>query len=136
MTIPSATRYLGAVRRFVAEHASAAGFAEETVQALRMAAEEACANVIEHAYAGDASYEIDVAVIADADRFTIRIRDEGEPFRPEAYATPDVHKLIKRRQSGGLGVHLMHRLMDQVEYRTRPEGTNEVALTTYRNGTD
>lgn len=134
MTIPSATRHLGAVRQFVAERAEAEGLSEESVQALRMAVEEACANIIEHAYAGDASQEIDVAVIADADRFTVRIRDEGEPFRPEKYHTPDVRELVKRRRSGGLGVHLMRRLMDQVEYRTRPEGTNEVRLTKYRNG--
>lgn len=133
MTIPSATRHLGAVRQFVAERAEAEGLPENTVQELRMAVEEACANVIEHAYAGDTSREIDVTVIADAERFTVRIRDEGKPFRPETYAAPDVRKLIKRRRSGGLGVHLMRRLMDQVEYRTRA-GTNEVRLTKYRNG--
>ena len=133
MTIPSATRHLGAVRRFVAKRAEAEGLPEEAVQELRMAVEEACANVIEHAYEGDNSREIDVAVIADTERFTVRIRDEGQPFRPDTYATPNVRELIKRRRSGGLGVHLMRRLMDQVEYRSR-QGTNEVYLTKYRNG--
>ncbi|PSQ93028.1 MAG: ATP-binding protein [Bacteroidetes bacterium SW_4_67_19] len=133
MTIPSATRHLGEVRQFVAERAAAEGLEDEMVQELRMAVEEACANVIEHAYAGDASREIDVAVIADDERFTVRIRDEGEPFRPEAYDTPDLRELVRRRQSGGLGLHLMRRLMDQVEYRTR-QGVNEVLLTKYRDG--
>jgi serine/threonine-protein kinase RsbW len=133
MTIPSATRHLGAVREFVAERAEAEGLAEEAVQELRMAVEEACANVIEHAYAGDASREVEVAVIADDERFTVRIRDEGEPFRPDAYSKPDVRELVKRRRSGGLGVHLMHRLMDDVEYQSR-QGVNEVVLTKYRNG--
>lgn len=133
MTIPSATRHLGAVRRFVAERAEAEGLSKEAVEELRMAVEEACANVIEHAYAGEAGREIDIAVITDAERFTVRIRDEGEAFRPDAYETPDVEALIQQRRSGGLGVHLMRRLMDQVEYRTR-QGVNEVRLTKYRNG--
>ena len=133
MTIPSATRHLGAVRRFVAERAEAEGLPAKAVEELRMAVEEACANVIEHAYASDASREIDVAVIAGEDRFTVCIRDEGEPFEPEAYTAPDVRELIHQRRSGGLGVHLMRRLMDQVEYRSR-QGMNEVCLTKYRNG--
>lgn len=133
MTVPSATRHLGTVRQFVAERAEAEGLPEDTVQELRMAVEEACANVIEHAYAGDDSREIDVAVIADDERFTVCIRDEGKPFRPEKYTSPDLRDLIKRRRSGGLGVHLMRQLMDQVEYRSR-KGTNEVRLTKYRNG--
>jgi serine/threonine-protein kinase RsbW len=134
MTIPSATRHLGDVRRFVAERAAAEGLPEPAIEAFRMAAEEACANVIEHAYADDgAGREIEVAVIADAERVTVRIRDDGEAFRPDAYDAPDVEALIHERRSGGLGVHLMRRLMDDVAYQTRGD-VNEVRLTKYRNG--
>lgn len=133
LTVSSETRYLGEVRRFVARHAEGADLSEQAVQQLRMAVDEACANVIEHAYEGDASREIDVAVIVAPGRFTVRIRDEGRPFQQEQYNTPNVRELVKHRRSGGLGVQLMHRLMDRVEYRTR-EGTNEVHLTKYRNG--
>lgn len=133
MTIPSSTRHLGEVRRFVEQHAQEAALPEDVVEQLRMAVDEACSNVIEHAYDGDEDCEINVAVIVAPDRFTIRIRDKGRPFRPQAYRPPDVKRFVQQRRSGGLGVHLMRQLMDRVEYHTRG-AVNEVRLIKYRNG--
>ena len=131
--ISSSTHHLEEVRRFVETYAREARLSEKDVGQLQMAVDEACANVIEHAYGGEAGHEIDVAVIVEPARFVVRIRDEGAPFKAEAYAAPDVQQLVQRRRGGGLGVHLMHRLMDRVEYRTHGR-TNEVHLIKYRNG--
>lgn len=133
MTIRSSTHHLGEVRRFVEEHAHGAQLPDEQVEQLRMAVDEACSNVIEHAYKGDEDCTIEVAVIVAPDRFTVRIRDEGRPFRPQAYTPPDVKQFVQQRRSGGLGVHLMRQLMDRVEYNTQG-AVNEVRLVKYRNG--
>lgn len=131
LTIPSSTRYLEDVRLFVERHAEKAKLPDDTVQQLKMAVDEACANVIEHAYKGNTDQPIDIAVIVRPDRFTVRIRDEGVSFDPEAYQEPDLTRIARARRAGGLGVHIMHRLMDQVEFRQRGR-TNECRLTKYR----
>lgn len=134
LTIPSSTRFLDDVRRFVERHAQAAEFSEDDVARFKLAVDEACTNVIEHAYADEENHEIDVAIIIDSDRLTIRIRDRGRAFNEDSYSPPDIFEYVRRRRGGGLGVHLMHQLMDQVEYKSRGR-VNEVHLTKYRNGT-
>lgn len=132
LAIPSSTRYLEDVRRFVVLHAQEAEFPEDAVEQFKIAVDEACTNVIEHAYGGRADHEVDIAIIIDADRFTVRIRDEGLPFDKAGYQEPDLLKIASKRRKGGLGVHIIRRLMDRVEYRTRGQ-INEIRMTKYRN---
>ena len=134
LAIPSSTRYLEDVRRFVVLHAQEADFPEDAVEQFKIAVDEACTNIIEHAYGGQANHEVDIAIIIDADRFTVRIRDEGLPFDRSTYHEPDLLKLASKRKKGGLGVHIIRRLMDRVEYRTRGQ-VNEIRMTKYRNAT-
>jgi serine/threonine-protein kinase RsbW len=129
--IPSATRYLEKVRRFVAHHAREADFPKTTVSAMQLAVDEACANVIEHAYMGDDNKPIDVDVIVKPDRLIVRIRDEGRSFNMHGYREPNILEFAHDRKDGGFGVHLMRKLMDRVEYRSRGD-SNECCLTMYR----
>lgn len=131
-TIPSSTRYLEDVRRFVVTHAQQAQLPEDAVEQFRIAVDEACTNVIEHAYHGQDGHEVDIAIIVDPDRFTVRIRDEGDPFKESSYHEPDLVELTRKRRKGGLGVHIIRRLMDRVEYRTRGR-VNEIRMTKFRN---
>lgn len=130
LTIPSATQHLARARRFVEKHARECGLPEDVVDRFRLAVDEACTNVIEHAYFGDASKEIGITITATPDRFTVVIRDEGQSFQPQKYQSPNLVDLVHQRRDGGFGVHLMRRLMDRVEYRRRG-AYNEVALTKY-----
>ena len=132
LAIPSSTRYLEDVRNLVVMHAQEADFPEDTVEQFKIAVDEACTNVIEHAYGGQTGHEVDIAIIIDADRFTVRIRDEGQPFDQSHYHEPNLLKLTKLGKAGGLGVHIIRRLMDRVEYRTRGQ-INEIRMTKYRN---
>lgn len=133
LSIPSSTSYLGEVREFVEDHARQARFHEDAIEQFKIAVDEACTNVIKHAYRGNAKKQIDLAVIVDDDRFTVRIRDEGHSFRPQMYSEPDIFKFAETRRAGGFGVHIMRQLMDKVEYKTKGK-VNEVRLTKYRNG--
>ena len=132
ITIPSSTRYLEDVRRFVERHALAADFADDIVTALQIAVDEACANVIEHAYRGDDANSIEVDIIIKPDRLTVRIRDEGAAFDSTYYEEPNIFEFAHRRKSGGFGVKMIHKLMDHVEYRTRGR-SNECCMTKYRD---
>lgn len=130
LTIPSSTRYLEQVRRFVETHTVEAGFNRESVEQFKVAVDEACTNVIKHAYHGNESQEVTIRIIVENDRCTICIQDKGNAFRPQEYEEPDIFDLAKRRQAGGFGVHIMRRLMDHVEYASQGH-TNEVRLTKY-----
>ncbi|HEX7069176.1 MAG TPA: ATP-binding protein [Rhodothermales bacterium] len=131
--IPCSTRHLETVRRFVEDHAREARLSPAAVEECKLAADEACTNVMKHAYGCDSAKKIEVAVIVDRDRFTVRIRDEGLPFRAELYREPDVARALKQRRRGGLGVHIMRSMMDEVTYHKHGR-VNEVHLTKYRNG--
>lgn len=133
--IPCSTTNLEKVRRFVEGHAREAKLSESDVEECTLAADEACTNVMKHAYECNDQQQIEVAVIVDRDRFTVRIRDEGLPFRPDLYREPDVARALKQRRRGGLGVRIMRSLMDEVQYKKRGK-VNEVHLTKYRNGDD
>ena len=132
LTIPSSTRYLEDVRHFVETHAIEADLSETAVEQLKMAVDEACTNVIEHAYNGEGEHQIDIAVIVKPDRLVVRIRDEGETFDLDSYEEPNIFEFAKRHKKGGFGVHIMRRLMDHVEYRTRGN-VNECCMIKYRN---
>jgi len=127
LSIPSSTRYLEKVRRFVETHTVEAGFSLESVEQFKVAVDEACTNVIKHAYSGDETRVLDISVILEGNQCTIRIRDDGYSFKPSEYAEPNIFELAKKRHAGGFGVHIMRRLMDRVEYEY-DDGINEVRL--------
>ena len=132
LTIPSSTRFLEDVREFVTMHATSAGFDEMEVEQLKMAVDEACTNVIEHAYAGQSEQPIDIAIILNRDKLTIRIRDKGQTFNQKNYQEPDLIKYAKTRKSGGFGVQIMRKLMDEVAYNNSG-GYNECRMVKYRH---
>lgn len=134
-SFPSSTRHLEEVRRFVEEVGLEAHLPANTVEQFKLAVDEACTNVIKHAYKGNDAQQIDISVIVEPDRFTVSIRDEGESFRPAEYRNPDLMESARARRPGGFGIHIMRRLMDQVEYNTKGR-INEVCLTKFlKHGT-
>ncbi len=127
ISIPSTTRYLGTLRRFVEAHASSLGFSDDDIEELKLAVDEACTNVINHAYAGNDKGTVELTVKKDTEKFTIIIRDKGRTFEMERYREPDLRKSVSNRRGGGYGVFIMRNLMDDVHYH-RSGGTNEVHL--------
>ncbi len=132
LCIPGETQRLGEVRRFVEQYARKAGLCEEAIAHVKIAVDEACANVIKHAYDEDGR-DIAIRVSIDSERFTVCIEDQGRPFRPELWSEPDIFRIAESRRGGGLGVQIMRSLMDQVEYASRGD-TNQVRLTKFRGG--
>jgi len=131
LTIESRTEKLIAVREFVSSAAREFGFGDEDVSKIALAVDEACTNIIKHAYRFDATRDITVMVRGENGSFIIAIRDTGRQFNPEGIKTPDMKEYLSHYRKGGLGVYLMRSLMDKVEYDIRPGKTNEVRLTKY-----
>jgi serine/threonine-protein kinase RsbW len=131
--IPSRTENLLEVREFVGTAARSFGFSEEDIANIVLAVDEACTNIIKHAYQYANDREIEVTILPSQQSFEIRIFDNGKAFDPEALRPPNLKEHIGHHRRGGLGVYLMKRLMDKVEYSFNPGKKNEVRLIKYRS---
>ncbi|KAA3618034.1 MAG: hypothetical protein DWQ05_08285 [Calditrichaeota bacterium] len=103
---------------FIVEHARTAGIKEKQVGKIKISVYEACLNVIEHAYHSKPGNIIEVAVEYNHAYFKIIIRDFGLAFRKLQNKTYDVEQAVENRQSGGFGLHIINRSMDEVTYES------------------
>lgn len=116
LTIASQTERLNEVREFVSGLARAHGFTEDDVNKITIAVDEACTNIIKHGYNFSPDHRIDVEVLRTGTDFQIVIADKGKHFDPNAIQTPDMKDYFQHFRRGGLGVYLMKRVMDTVEF--------------------
>jgi anti-sigma regulatory factor (Ser/Thr protein kinase) len=110
-----------------------AGFAEthgvpaNTRRNLNVALDELLANVLSHGMAGRDGGSVTVEVDLDQESLTLTLTDDGPPFDPFGQADPDTTLSVDDREIGGLGVHIVRRLVDDVSYERR-DGRNVVTL--------
>lgn len=129
LQVPSSTENLALIREFVTTVGAQAGLAETEVAKLELAVDEACANVIEHAYGHDATKEVTVSANFDGDSITFVIEDVGKGFDPAQIKQEELESLIAKRKDGGLGMRLIKTLMDEVQYEIGPGQKNELRMT-------
>lgn len=129
LNVPSSTENLAMIRDFVSNIGCQAGFTEAEVARLALAVDEACANVIEHAYRQEATHDVTIRAIVDDDALRFEIIDTGRHFDPAIIQPQDVEELIRQRKSGGLGLRLIRTIMDDVQYRIIPGEKNELRMT-------
>ena len=116
MSLTSEIKNLTAVSDFVAAFAREHGICENDTYALQTAIDEACANVVDHAYEGKPDGQMHILCSLSRGQVTVTIVDYGKPFDPQAVPRPDVSAPLHKRQEGGLGLHLMRNMMDSVEF--------------------
>ena len=95
--------------------------------------EELVLNIIDYGFDdGNEDHELEVVLISEDDNLTIQITDDGIPFDPLKDAKiPDTDAPLEDRPIGGLGVHLVRTMMDEVSYR-REDGKNHLTLVARR----
>ena len=74
--------------------------------------------------------EIDVRIELSSDRLAVTIADDGIPFNPFSGAPPDTSLSLEERELGGLGIHVVSKVMDEVSYNRRTD-RNVVILVKY-----
>ena len=126
--VQSSTENLSLIREFVTKVGEQAGMSEMDISKIELAVDEACANVIEHAYGNDKSQEVIVRANVDEEKITFQIVDTGIGFDPTQILQEDLEKLIEKRKSGGLGMRLIKTLMDEVQYEIIPGQKNELRM--------
>jgi len=128
LQVPSSTENLALIREFVSSAAMQAGFDKKEIGKIELAVDEACANVIEHAYGHDLSKEVVVRAKLSDETFSIDIEDTGKGFDPQSIDQKELEKLISERKTGGLGMRLMKTLMDEVRYDIEPGKKNALHM--------
>ena len=127
--VPSNTENLAMIRDFVNGIGTRAGFTAPEVAKLELAVDEACANVIEHAYGPEVTKEVLVRATLDGDAVQIDVVDTGAGFDPAEISQKNLDQLVAERRSGGLGMRLMKTLMDEVHYEPKPDKSNILTMT-------
>jgi len=117
ISVPSENSFLGIVRDVAKRMAEIAGFDEGTAGKVALAVDEAAANAIEHAYHGLPDHEVEVRIEDRGPDFKVEVVDRGERMDPTALPHFELERYVNERRTGGLGIHLMGKIMDSVTFR-------------------
>lgn len=105
-----------------------AGLDEDTAFHIEMAVDEACTNIIHHAYGGEGAGEIELSCRIENDQVIVTLHDHGKPFNPDAVPPPKIAETIEEVAIGGLGLYLMRKLMDEVRFEFDPREGNTLTM--------
>jgi anti-sigma regulatory factor (Ser/Thr protein kinase) len=121
LQVPSRTEFLATVRDVTRRMAEICGFDRSLAEQLALAVDEASTNVIEHAYAGAQDRVIELRYWDGGDELRIDVVDDGRAVETRAVPKLDLQRYASERRKGGLGMHLMGRIMDSVSFRRSSE---------------
>ena len=128
LKVKSKTENLSLIRDFINTSAAEAGVTPDVLENIILAVDEACTNIIKHAYKSFPEGELIIKTKSTLSRFVISITDYGNTFEPDTIPEPDLQKYYRQKRVGGLGMYLMKTLMDDVKYVSIPGKYNEVLL--------
>lgn len=117
LSVHSNMQNLTAISEFITSAVSQLGLDEDQAFIVQMAVDEAVTNVIEHAYGGRSDGDILIRCWLVDDELVITILDHGEPFDPTCVLPPDVTAPLEEQEQRCLGLFLMGKLMDSVDFR-------------------
>jgi serine/threonine-protein kinase RsbW len=135
---PGHGSYLAYIRAIVVDLARKVGFDESEVAKIEMAVDEACSNVVKHAYSPDKEWcwqhrdpEIRLDVRREGDRLVIEINDHGQRFDFANYRHADIEDRLREMKPGGYGLFIMRNFMDEVQYNTNDQTGNTLRMVKY-----
>lgn len=134
VTIPGRYDRVIDVCNFVVSGARQIGFGEDELFRIELACDEACTNVIQHAYGGEDQGTIRVVWEYAKGAFVITIYDYGRYFDPDTLPEPNIPKSpddIDQLKIGGLGIHFMRSLMDEVRFQSDQGAGNKLVMVKY-----
>ncbi len=127
---PARFENLARIIGLVTQAAEIVGLNEKATYAVQIAVDEACTNIIEHAYHGEGNGNIECTCIPDQDKLTIILRDQGQAFDPNGIPLPDTTACLEDRHTGGLGLYFIKKLMDKVVFEFCPSNGSQKATNT------
>ena len=136
LLVKSRTENLTTVRDFISSVVEEVNAPKDIAGNIVLAVDEACTNIIKHAYKFFPDGDITIKLKYSEKKITVEITDHGSPFCRDTVPTPDLKKYFEEKRVGGLGMYLMKSLMDDVHYKSVSGKYNQVVLTKKLNSTN
>jgi serine/threonine-protein kinase RsbW len=128
VSFPASANLVHHLRTFIHGCMEDAGFPCKFADDVELAFDEAVQNIIEHTYNNDASQTVWLALHLKKDRIRLDLKDEGPIFLPKSVPPVDIELYFKKKKKGGLGLQIMKKAMDVVEYSHGPRRGNVVTM--------
>jgi anti-sigma regulatory factor (Ser/Thr protein kinase) len=128
VTLEARQSSLGTVADLIEEVCDTLDLDEDAAFAVRLAADEAFQNACEHACQYDPEKQVTLRCENIGSDLVITVREHGEPFDPAAAAPPKLDGPLTERNGGGMGIHFMRKMMDEVRYDRGADGANSVTM--------
>jgi anti-sigma regulatory factor (Ser/Thr protein kinase) len=119
--------------QFIEENARRVGFDENKLYAIETAVDEAFSNIIDHAYGDQNIGDIDCTCLVQSDRLTVVLHDHGHPFDPDSIPEPEISCCLEDRKEHGLGLFIIKKLMDDVQFEFSADKGNTLTMTKFKD---
>lgn len=119
LTLPNDINAVSQLNEFLDIICEELGVDMSTNMSLNLAMEEAVVNVMSYAYPEGTEGKVNIEVVADDYKMVFVITDSGKPFDPTKKAAVDTTLPLEQRAIGGLGIHLIRQIMDEVTYQRK-----------------
>ena len=129
--LSSSTKNLSLVRDFIESKALASGFDESSINQIVMSVDEACTNIIKHAHKYNENEVIEIETLSSGGQFQIVLKYKGYGFNPNDLRNPDMKDYFSNFKVGGLGVPIMKKFMNKIEYVRKNSDYNCLTLTKF-----
>lgn len=116
LVIPAEPDSLPVLRNYISNLGDKYRLSQHEVNAFRISIDEACANIIKHGYQDQESGSITMKVQVNHDRLVVELVDQGISFDPNVVNNPNIVSYVEKRKKGGLGIFIMRKFLDVIEY--------------------
>jgi serine/threonine-protein kinase RsbW len=127
-TFPGRYDQLEIISQFIEEAAADSGLSDLAVYAVQSAVDEACTNIIDHAYGGQNRGTISCTAQIEKKGLRIILKDTGKPFIPQNFNPKKMPTSLENVPVGGLGLHFIYNLMDEVHFESDPKTGNTLTM--------
>ncbi len=128
ITVPSHPKYLSMVRAATVNMGKLYGIEDPVIEDVKLAVDEACSNVIKHAYRGDTSKKIVIKYKNMQNGLAVIIEDSGIKANLKSIKGRDLDDV----RPGGLGIHFIKRVFDVFKFDEKKKEGNRLILIKYR----
>ena len=119
LNLSCSTAALAELRSFLQQNKAIFKLSEVDRRQVTLAVEEVCANLIIHSHACNPKEEIHLEVKELNKKIIVEITDKGDAFNLLEYKVPDLSQVIEEKRKGGIGILLVKKIMDEIEFESK-----------------
>jgi serine/threonine-protein kinase RsbW len=128
ITINSATKNLHLVRAFIEKKGNDLNIEPNILNQILVSVDEACTNIIKHNYKYQEDNLIEIIAESKGKKFIVKLIYKGDEFDPTKKDNPDMKEYFAKYKVGGLGIPLMKKSMDSIEFSHTQPDINSLTL--------